>query len=244
MDLYVVLGVRQDASDSEIKRAYRRLARRFHPDINPGDRDAAAHFHQVLETVSTWCSACGRTPATPRSSARTAVWPGASTPTSTPGTAMPRPTSTRCSRQSLRGARRAAGRQRLRDQARVPPSGPALPPRHQPRGPRCRGPLPPGARDSLYVVLGVRQDASDSEIKRAYRRLARRFHPDINPGDRDAAAHFHQVLETVSTWCSACGRTPATPRSSARTAVWPGASTPTSTPGTAMPRPTSTRCSR
>jgi curved DNA-binding protein CbpA len=37
MDLYVVLGVRQDASESEIKRAYRRLARRFHPDINPGD---------------------------------------------------------------------------------------------------------------------------------------------------------------------------------------------------------------
>jgi len=53
MDLYVVLGVRQDASDSEIKRAYRRLARRFHPDINPGDRDAAAHFHQVLEAYET-----------------------------------------------------------------------------------------------------------------------------------------------------------------------------------------------
>ena len=53
MDLYVVLGVRQDASDSEIKRAYRRLARRFHPDINPGDRDAAAHFQQVLEAYET-----------------------------------------------------------------------------------------------------------------------------------------------------------------------------------------------
>jgi molecular chaperone DnaJ len=42
MDLYVVLGVRQDASETEIKRAYRRLARRFHPDINPGDQEAAA----------------------------------------------------------------------------------------------------------------------------------------------------------------------------------------------------------
>ena len=41
MDLYVVLGLRQDASESEIKRAYRRLARRFHPDINPGDHAAA-----------------------------------------------------------------------------------------------------------------------------------------------------------------------------------------------------------
>jgi molecular chaperone DnaJ len=53
MDLYVVLGVRQDASETEIKRAYRRLARRFHPDINPGDRAAAAHFQQVLEAYET-----------------------------------------------------------------------------------------------------------------------------------------------------------------------------------------------
>jgi molecular chaperone DnaJ len=53
MDLYVVLGVRHDASDSEIKRAYRRLARRFHPDINPGDQAAAAHFQQVVEAYET-----------------------------------------------------------------------------------------------------------------------------------------------------------------------------------------------
>jgi len=53
MDLYVVLGVRQDASESEIKRAYRRLARRFHPDINPGDRTAAEHFQQVVEAYET-----------------------------------------------------------------------------------------------------------------------------------------------------------------------------------------------
>jgi molecular chaperone DnaJ len=53
MDLYVVLGVRHDATESEIKRAYRRLARRFHPDINPGDRTAAAHFQQVVEAYET-----------------------------------------------------------------------------------------------------------------------------------------------------------------------------------------------
>jgi len=53
MDLYVVLGVRQDASESEIKRAYRRLARRFHPDINPGDQAAATQFQQVLEAYET-----------------------------------------------------------------------------------------------------------------------------------------------------------------------------------------------
>ena len=53
MDLYVVLGIRQDASESEIKRAYRRLARRFHPDINPGDQAAAVHFQQVVEAYET-----------------------------------------------------------------------------------------------------------------------------------------------------------------------------------------------
>lgn len=48
MDLYVVLGVRHGASEPEIKRAYRRLARRYHPDINPGDHMAEARFRQIL----------------------------------------------------------------------------------------------------------------------------------------------------------------------------------------------------
>jgi curved DNA-binding protein len=49
MDLYVILGLEHGASESEIKRAYRRLARRYHPDINPGDRTAEARFRQILE---------------------------------------------------------------------------------------------------------------------------------------------------------------------------------------------------
>ena len=53
MDLYIVLGVQQGASESEIKRAYRRLARRFHPDINPGDQTAEARFRQILEAYET-----------------------------------------------------------------------------------------------------------------------------------------------------------------------------------------------
>lgn len=53
MDLYLVLGVPRGASDADIKRAYRRLARRWHPDINPGDREAAARFQQVLEAYET-----------------------------------------------------------------------------------------------------------------------------------------------------------------------------------------------
>jgi len=47
MDLYDVLGLARGASLGEIKRAYRRLARRFHPDINPGDRTAEHRFRQI-----------------------------------------------------------------------------------------------------------------------------------------------------------------------------------------------------
>jgi molecular chaperone DnaJ len=53
MDLYVVLGIAHGASAAEIKRAYRRLARRYHPDINPGDRLAEARFRQILAAYET-----------------------------------------------------------------------------------------------------------------------------------------------------------------------------------------------
>jgi molecular chaperone DnaJ len=53
MDLYEVLGLQRGASLGDIKRAYRRLARRFHPDINPGDRAAEARFRQILFAYET-----------------------------------------------------------------------------------------------------------------------------------------------------------------------------------------------
>jgi len=53
MDFYIVLGIERGASLNDIKRAYKRLARRFHPDINPGDRRAAQQFRQIAEAYET-----------------------------------------------------------------------------------------------------------------------------------------------------------------------------------------------
>jgi molecular chaperone DnaJ len=51
------------------------------------------------------------------------------------------------------------------------------------------------AKRDYYEVLSVPRNASDREIKRAYRRLARKYHPDVNPGDREAEAKFKEVTE-------------------------------------------------
>ncbi|MWB97917.1 DnaJ C-terminal domain-containing protein [Agromyces seonyuensis] len=51
-DFYQVLGVAKDASDADIKKAYRKLARTYHPDQNPGDAAAEAKFKEISEANS------------------------------------------------------------------------------------------------------------------------------------------------------------------------------------------------
>ena len=53
-------------------------------------------------------------------------------------------------------------------------------------------------RRDLYEVLGVSKNATDNELKKAYRVLAKKYHPDANPGDKEAEAKFKEASEAYA----------------------------------------------
>lgn len=92
----------------------------------------------------------------------------------------------------------------------------------RPRGSRAERGI--GRRDATmrgsnpYLVLGVSPDATKAEIRKAYRRLAKRYHPDLNGGDADAAERFKEVQAAYEALLGEAVRPQARPHGDARVA--------------------------
>ena len=54
------------------------------------------------------------------------------------------------------------------------------------------------AKRDYYEVLGINKGADEKAIKRAYRKLAKKYHPDTNPGDKQAEQKFKEVTEAYN----------------------------------------------
>ncbi|MCW5626047.1 MAG: DnaJ domain-containing protein, partial [Burkholderiales bacterium] len=62
------------------------------------------------------------------------------------------------------------------------------------------------AKRDYYEVLGVNRDASDEDIKKSYRKLAMKFHPDRNPDNKDAEEKFKEAKEAYEVLSDASKR--------------------------------------
>lgn len=51
---------------------------------------------------------------------------------------------------------------------------------------------------NLYRILGVTETASEEEIKKAYKTLSKKYHPDANPGNREAEEHFREISDAYA----------------------------------------------
>src|ERR1700759_1686379 len=55
--------------------------------------------------------------------------------------------------------------------------------------------MPPTQQKDYYATLGVKKTATADEIRKAFRKLARKYHPDVNPGDKKAEEKFKEISE-------------------------------------------------
>ena len=54
------------------------------------------------------------------------------------------------------------------------------------------------SKRDYYEVLGVSKDADEATLKKAYRQVAKKYHPDVNPGDKEAEAKFKEATEAYT----------------------------------------------
>ena len=66
------------------------------------------------------------------------------------------------------------------------------------------------SKADYYEVLGVSRDADDQELKSAYRKLALKYHPDRNSGDKASEEKFKEASEAYQVLCDADKRVPTT----------------------------------
>src|ERR1700734_2626961 len=55
--------------------------------------------------------------------------------------------------------------------------------------------MPPTQHKDYYATLGIKKTATSDDIRKAFRKLARKYHPDVNPGDKKSEEKFKEISE-------------------------------------------------